>query len=71
MRALDCPTLLVIGENSEGAIISPEQAVEANAINGLVQSHQVFQAGHAIRYDQFALFMAAVEPFLDSLLLST
>lgn len=62
--ALDCPTLLVLGDNGAGAIITPEQAAEASQLNPLVTSAHIVGAGHAIRYDRFEAFMAAVVPFL-------
>jgi N-formylmaleamate deformylase len=65
VKALDCATLLVIGERERGGIISVEDAMEAAASNPLVQWVKVDGAGHAIRYDQFDAFLAAVVDFLD------
>jgi N-formylmaleamate deformylase len=65
VKTLDCPTLLVIGERERGGIISVDDATEAAVSNRLVQWIQVAGAGHAIRYDQFDAFSAAVVNFLE------
>ena len=61
---IDCPTLLVLGDNAAGAIITPELATEASTSNPLIISAHIGGAGHAIRYDQFEPFMGAVVAFL-------
>lgn len=64
--SIDCPTLIVLGENAAGGIISPELATEASLLNPLITSAHITGAGHAIRYDQFDAFMAAVTSFLSA-----
>ena len=63
----DCPTLLVLGENERGAIVSLSDADEAARLNPMLRWVQIAGAGHAIRYDQFALFMQASLAFLGEL----
>ncbi len=65
---IDCPSLLVCGDPSRGAIITEEQAADVRELNPLFQSVRIDAAGHAVRYDQFDAFCAAVTPFLSSLM---
>jgi N-formylmaleamate deformylase len=64
VAAWRCPSLLVLGDQSLGAIISAEQADEASALNANLQYVRIEGAGHAVRYDQFDRYIAAVRPFL-------
>lgn len=64
--SIDCPTLLVIGDNELGGIITPEVAAEASERNPSIVSAHISGAGHSIRYDQFDTFLAAVVPFLSA-----
>ena len=59
-----CPSLLVCGDPQCGAIITEAQAREVVELNAHFQSVRIEGAGHAIRYDQFAAFNAAVLPFV-------
>lgn len=61
---LDCPALLVIGENSLGGIVSPPLAAAAAETNPRLEWVQVADAGHAVRFDQFDRYLTAVDPFL-------
>lgn len=67
VRALRMPALLITGDVSRGVIISPEQAREAQALNALLSIAHVPNAGHSIRRDNFAGYMAAVRNFLAGL----
>ena len=64
---IDCPALLVIGENERGGIISVDTANEVTSLNSTITWKKIEGAGHAIRYDQFDAFMAAVGEFLTPL----
>ena len=66
-RGLRVPTLLVTGEVSKGAIISPEQAQKATEINPLIQVAHIPGVGHSIRRENFPGFMTAVTEFLRKL----
>ncbi len=61
---IESPTLIVLGDNALGGIISPELAAEASDLNPSITSAHISGAGHAIRYDRFDAFVAAVTPFL-------
>jgi N-formylmaleamate deformylase len=67
VAALDCPGLLVIGENERGGIITVEAAKQAQASNPHVSWVRIEGAGHSIRYDQFEAFMSAINKFLEPL----
>ena len=64
---IDCPALLVIGEDERGGIISVDTANEVSTLNAKFKWSKIDGAGHAIRYDQFDAFMAAVTAFLAPL----
>ena len=64
---LDCPTLLVTADPERGAIISSDVAAEASRLNPNIVVARVDGAGHAIRYERLAAFMALLTPFLDHL----
>jgi pimeloyl-ACP methyl ester carboxylesterase len=63
-RALRCPTLLITGDVSQDAIVTPEQAAEAKALNPLIEVAHVPDAGHNIRRENFDAYIAAVRAFL-------
>lgn len=58
------PVLLVTAETAQGAIISPEIAQEAVALNPLIRVAHIPGAGHNIRRENFDAFLAALRPFL-------
>lgn len=59
-----CPTLLVCGDPALGAITTPEVAADVERRNPQVRVGTVPGAGHNIRREQRAAFLAAVRPFL-------
>lgn len=65
--AIDCPALLLIGENALGGIVSEPLATAATSLNPRVQWARIPDAGHAIRYDDFEAFVGVVDPFLATL----
>lgn len=67
VAAWKCPSLLVLGDNERGAIITRDQALEAARINPLAQYVHISGAGHAIRYEQFSGFSEAITRFLTSI----
>ena len=67
VTAWTCPSLIVLGDNDRGAILSVEQAEEARRLNPLVQYARIAEAGHAVRYEQFDAFYGAVNEFLGAL----
>ncbi len=67
VKAITCPTLLITADVARGAIVSPEQATALQALVPQAQTVHIAQAGHNIRREQFAPYMAAVQEFLAGL----
>lgn len=64
-RTAHVPTLLISGDNTRGAIITPETAQEAAAIwGGKLQFRRISDAGHNVRRDQPAIYFEVVTAFL-------
>jgi pimeloyl-ACP methyl ester carboxylesterase len=65
-RAIRCPTLLITANTAENddAIVTPELAVEAQAMNPQIQVINVPDAGHNIRREDFEAYMTALRAFL-------
>ena len=63
---IEAPTLLICGEGVRGSIVSPETAAEAERINPSVTSVRIRNAGHNIRRENFADYLAVVNSFLTS-----
>ena len=59
-----CPTLLLIGDPEQHAIVSPETARKVTEMNPLVEVVQLEGAGHNIRRERFDGFVEAVTAFL-------
>jgi pimeloyl-ACP methyl ester carboxylesterase len=64
LRDIRCPALLITADPALGAIITPAQAAELQALLPQVQVAQVAGAGHSIRRDQYQRYLAVLEPFL-------
>lgn len=68
IRQLTMPTLLLTADNtprpSGPAIVTPEIAAEAAALNPHIQLAYLPDAGHNIRREQFELFIQTIRPFL-------
>jgi N-formylmaleamate deformylase len=62
-----CPALLIIGDEAQGAIVSPQTAAEVVALNPRVEVAHIPGAGHSIRREQFAPYVDAVRGFLQKL----
>lgn len=65
VRAIDCPTLLVIGDTN--SVVSPAAAAELRRNNPQLQVTQIRGAGHGLHYDQPDRFAVVVRAFLDTL----
>ena len=61
---IQCPTLLVTGDVSAGAIVDQATADQARAINPRIEVAYIAGAGHNIRREQFDGYVAAVRAFL-------
>jgi len=66
-RALRCPTLLITADVEQGAIISRQQAAEAQRVNPRINVAYVPGVGHNIRREDFEAYLAAVRQFLETL----
>ena len=63
IAACACPVLLLLG-SERNAIIKPETADEVTRLAPGARWVQIPGAGHAIRYDQFEAYFAALSAFL-------
>jgi pimeloyl-ACP methyl ester carboxylesterase len=61
---ISCPALLIIADPERGAGVTDERARELQAIIPQLQVAHIAGAGHNIRREQFAHFIAVVRPFL-------
>ena len=64
VKQIQRPFLLIIGQQSQGGILSPEQAGEAVQLNPLGRWVQIADVGHSIRFDCFEAYFADVKKFL-------
>ncbi len=64
LKHMQCPALLITGDVDHGVIISPAQAAEAQSLHPRLQVAHIADAGHCIRRDNFAPYMAATRAFL-------
>ena len=62
---IQCPTLLLTGDNDLGALVTPKLAVEALKIMPKVQWAHIPGAGHCIRYDKYPIYLTVVKAFLN------
>ena len=63
-RHIACPTLLITAEPERGALVTPEVAAEAARLNARIEILHVAGAGHSVRRDRFAEYVAGVRAFL-------
>ncbi len=59
-----CPALLVTADPACGAIVTPELAADAQALNPQLRVVRIDNAGHNIRREGFAAYLDAVSSFL-------
>lgn len=59
-----CATLLVTADVARGGIVTPEIAAEITDKHANIRVAYIDGAGHNVRRDQFAAYVAAVRPFL-------
>jgi pimeloyl-ACP methyl ester carboxylesterase len=63
---ISVPTLLIHGDPEFGSLISPAIAAEAMSLNPRIVAARVAGAGHNVRRENFAQYLAAVQEFLRS-----
>lgn len=61
---ITCPTLLVTANPARGGIVTPTTAAAITDNHANIQVAYLDGAGHNVRRDQFAAYLAAVRPFL-------
>jgi pimeloyl-ACP methyl ester carboxylesterase len=61
---ITCPVLLLTGDPALGAIITPDVAAEALALMPRSELAHIAGAGHAIRREQPAAYLAALQAFI-------
>jgi N-formylmaleamate deformylase len=61
---IPCLTLLVTADPARGGIVTPATAAEITGNHPHIQVAYLDGAGHNVRRDQFAAYIAAVRPFL-------
>ncbi len=66
VKAITCPTLLITADTDKGAIISPQTAEIVKSLNRLIQVAYVPAAGHSIRRENPAGYLAVVRGFLEN-----
>ena len=64
---IQSPVLLITADVERGAIVSSEAAQLATQLNPRIQVAKIANAGHSIRRDNFADYIAAVRKFIASL----
>ena len=64
LRNITCPALLLIADPERGGGVTRERAAEMQALVPQLQVVHIPRAGHNIRREQFAPYMAAVRAFL-------
>ena len=62
---ITCPALLIIGDNSAGAIVGPPVVDELSRLHPPLQVAHIEGAGHNIRRDSFEAYMPTVERFFQ------
>lgn len=66
MQAIACPTFLVYGDAERGGLVDAALASEAVRLLESGEAAYVPHAGHSIHRDEFAVFMAEVDAFLQT-----
>jgi N-formylmaleamate deformylase len=63
---ITCPALLIVGDNSAGAIVGPAVVDELSRLHPPLQVAHIEGAGHSIRRESFGAYMQAVERFFQA-----
>jgi len=65
VATIPCPGLLITGDVDLGGIVSPAVAMEVTQLNPRIEVAHIAGAGHSVRREQFAAYVAAVRAFLQ------
>jgi N-formylmaleamate deformylase len=66
LKRITCPALLITGDPEQGAIVSEDDSLALRRLIPQVEIVHIPGAGHNIRRDQFAPYLAAVRAFLTT-----
>jgi N-formylmaleamate deformylase len=66
--AIGCPALLLTADTTRQALVSPSVAQQVATLNPLFQVKHIPGAGHNIRRENYAEYIAAVKGFLSTVL---
>lgn len=66
-KAVKVPALLLTGDTTRGAIVSPETAAEAARLSPFIRVVNIPGVGHNIRRENYPRFMQAVTAFLKEI----
>ena len=64
VKKITCPVLLITADPEQGAIVNTDAAAALQALLPQTQVEHIAGAGHSIRREQFARYMAVVQEFL-------
>ena len=64
IQRIQCPLLIIRADNDKGSGVTAAAAAEAGRINPLIGNVHIGGAGHNVRREAFAPFVAAVKTFL-------
>ncbi len=67
LARIACPALLLTADPARGAIVTPESAAALQALVPQMRVAHIADAGHSMRHDQLARYLAAVRAFLAGL----
>jgi N-formylmaleamate deformylase len=65
VRGLRCPSLLITGETSRGALVSEAMADEARALSPELEVLHITGAGHCVHRDEFDAYLEGLRGFLE------
>jgi N-formylmaleamate deformylase len=65
LARITCPALLIVSDPDRGGIVTPENAFALEPLVPHLEIAHIPEAGHNIRRDQFARYMAVVRTFLS------
>lgn len=63
-KSITCPTLLIAGDNEQGAIVTPKLGVEAIQLLEKGEFGHISGAGHCVCYEQYHPYLTMVQLFL-------
>ncbi len=65
VKTISVPTLIVTGDQAQGALITPKMGVEAVKLLEKGEFGHISGAGHCVRYEQYRPYLTMVKLFLQ------